>query len=789
MNKMFGLAVLALATAGLAAQRVPVDGRFPLVERHPGKTAWQSFTLDAPSIAAGKSEGSSFVDWPYGQHVVVGTSRYDYQHNGSYGKMIAVSTDGVSHGSFTGGNNVTTGRRVRAWCVNPNLTVAPATDVTATHSGYTTHAVISPNPPNELPPDNSVVGFHGSTGSWFGFDFGDCSLAFVLYQNTENANIVWPHIAVDYRDKVHMVSSEAGTVTQGAVWYNASSNLSTWDGAYAQVTGACGTISATMTAAKHAPGAAIIFGPDALASPSVYDDALFGAGQWHHDVMVHEARDTTNDLFAQIAGGAPLNITKYHDPASTAPFRVGVFGYADMDAIYDAAETPNLHVAWPTPVSYADSLLFIDLSDGSYNVSEFSHVDYHSSIWHYNATTGQYGHIAGWLTADDEAGDLPYPFSGAYRIKEDRVQLAHDPATGYLYALWNVYDKNDRRAPGSDNKRMANGELYMACSADNGLTWGPRVNITQTPSPGCESPNCWSETYGSLAEVVDNGHLHLSFMLDRHAGSSIRSSEAQDGSLETENNIYYMRIPVTDVPPHAGTPWNAAGHIGFSHYNSHRSAVWTNGALDSVLYYDRICVFNEGSQVRHLQRLTMYHDALDVFGTEDLFFTWEVKPGDPLADTEWIVDPANGDDWNGALAPNSILQVHLGVGRQGFPVREHAFKFEFDDGTVRTYRYEYYGPSGQGSQVALIDLDDLDSYPRQVLYVRLEAPHVRIGPPSGGQVLLHWDVVPEADWYEIWSSSDQGSSWQRVATTTSTQWTTSTGGNLQTLFRVRAGSE
>jgi hypothetical protein len=718
MRKTLVFASLALGSAALAAQLVPVDGRFPLSERHPGKTAWQSFNVDAPSVAAQKGDGSTFVDWPYGQNVVVGTSRYDYQHNGSYGKMIAVSTDGVSHGSFMGGINVSTGRRVRAWCVNPNLTVVPAADVMSTHAGYTTHAVASANPSNGMAPNTGVVGFHSGAGSWFGMDFGDCSLAFNLLQNTENADILWPHIAVDYNDKVHMVSSDSRITGAyvDAVWYNASTSSASWDGTYVLVTNASNTLSATMTAAKNAPGAAVVFGPDAPATPSIFYDASYGAGQWHHDVMVYEARDASNNVFARIAQGNPLNITKYHDPASTAPFRVGVFGYADMDAIYDTAETPNLHVAWPTPVSYADSLLFIDLTDDTYYMTEFSHVDYHSSIWHYNATTGQYGHIAGWLTAEDEAGDLPFPFSGVFRIKEDRVQLAHDPATGYLYALWNVYDKNDRRAPGADNKAMANGELYMACSADNGLTWGPRVNITQTPSPGCESPNCWSETFGSLAEMVDNGYLHLTFMLDLHAGASIRGDTTNDGGIETENNYYYMRIPVTDVPPHAGTPWNAEGHIGLSHYNSHRGVVWTNGALDSVLYYDRVCVFNEGSQVRHLQRLTMYHDMLDVFGTADLFFTWEVKPGDPLANTEWIVDPADCDEWNGAMAPQSILQVHLGVGRQGFPVRQHAFKFEFDDGTTRLYRYEYYGPNAEGSLVELIDLENLAQYESQIIY-------------------------------------------------------------------------
>jgi hypothetical protein len=667
-----------------------------------------------------KWEAHPRVDTNYaiGDEVVVGTTRYDYQHNGSHGKMIAVSADGVSHGSFMGGANVGAGRRVLAWCVDPDLSLTPAMNVMLGRAGFTTHATTSAAPVNGLPSESGVAGYHTTTGAWFGVDFWGCTLAFDLVPETESADILWPHIALDYRDKLHMVCSNSGTVIPNGVHYTASTNGQSWDGPYVLVTDDSNTISAVPVAAKHAPGAAVLFMERTAAAPDVYEDQFYGAKQWCHDILCYETRGATNNLFTRIAQGNPVNLTRFWDPTSPAPFRTTVGAFTDMDAIYDSQQTPDLHVAFTAPVARVDSLQWVTLDDNVAHSLPFIDLSYRSALFHINASTGEWGHIGGWLAADHEGEEIPYVFAGVFRVKEDRVQLAHDPDTGHLYALWNVYDLADRRSPGTDGKAMANGELYMACSADNGRTWGPRINITNTPSPGCLAPDCLSETYATLAETVSGGCLHVTFLQDRHAGASIRDTDINDGSLETENDVYYLRIPIGEIPPPAGEAWDAAGHIGLSRYNSHRTVLWTYGSLNNVLNWDRVEILNEGWQPRHLDRLSFYHDPLDPFDSAGLWVTWQVKPGDLLADNEWITEPADGGDWDGLLPVMDALQVKLGIGHVDYPLREQAFRFEFDDGTVRTYRYQYYGLDGNGSLVELIDLDNLDQYASRVLYER-----------------------------------------------------------------------
>ncbi len=726
MRKTLVIASLALGTAAMAAQMAPADGRHSTTAPSRQDLSRQVYVNDAlPNVAPKDNAAQVDLDPVYEyEGLVVGTSRYDYQHNGSYGKMIAISSDGVSHGSFMGGANITTGRRVLAWCVDADLEqTGPATNVTDVRAGYTTHATTGQNPANGQPGDSGVVGFHTSAsgiGSWFGTDFAGCTMAFNLVSNAESEDILWPHIAVDYQDKIHMVTGDATTgATADYVYYNASTDAANWDGTFVVAVTNSNTLSQTVTAAKHTPGAAIFVMPDAPASPDVFPT---GASQWHHDVCYFEARDEDNDIFGQIEAGNMINVTKYHDPESTAPFRHGVFAYADLDGIYDSQETPDLHIAWGTPTSFADTMMYYEVGNDTLFVSSFANVDsWHASLWHYNATQNEWGHIAGWQTANGE-NDLPSDsmYLGVFRNAFDRVQLAHDPATGYLYALWNQYSKDDVRARGTDNKQMANGELYVACSADNGQTWGPHLNITNSQTPGCSSPDCWSETFGSMAEIVSNGFLHIAFMMDKHAGSSIRNSDANDGSLETVNNYRYMRVPISAVPAPT-TAWDVDGHVGLGTYK--RPWYFTNGHLDTVQMVDRVLIFNEGRNPVHLNTVTMYHDALDVFGNtdSDLYVTWEVMEGDPVEPGEWIVEPAGGLHWDGLIPAQTAVVTHVSVGHRGLPLAEQLFKFSFDDGTDRFYRFVYQGAAGEGSMVVELDAEHLENYVATLLYDRFNA--------------------------------------------------------------------
>lgn len=639
--------------------------------------------------------------WAQFETVQVGSSRHDLQQTPSYGKLIAVSSDGVAHGAYMGGANVGTGRRVLAWCVTDLVQPGPATPVTELRSGFACSATTGPNPPNGLAPNAGVVAFHtasGGNGSWFGVDFAGCSLAFNLVANTESIDILWPHVAVDYRDKIHVACLDAGTGTPDFCYYNSSADGVSWEGLFQTNPIPANGMGGIVTAAKLAPGAALLFGAPASCATGMSD--------W----FCYETRDELNDLAGRIAAGPPDNLTRSNCADSPLPFRFGNLAYADVDAIYDSREEPHLLVAWSVPLIAQDSMLYE--MEGEVAVPFVLHRPWQSAIWFHDVTAGISSRIAGWLSADDENGVPGEELQiGQFHCATDRVQLAHDQATGFLYALWNQYSPDDLAEPVEDGRRFANGELFMACSADGGLSWGPRVNVSGTPCPDCAAPNCQSETYASLAERVEGGFLHLSYLLDGYPGSSLNGE-----GPETENPVRYQRIPVGAVPPHGGEAWDAAGHLGLGSYR--RTWCFATGHPEMARVIDRVELFNEGWQERQVEALILYHDSQDLFGgpTPEFSVGWDVMQGDPVEPGPWIHNPAGAGDWDGRLPAQRRVLLHLSVAHEQLPLREQAFRFVFDDGTERVYRYVYEGPNGEGSRVELMDLENLAAYQADTLY-------------------------------------------------------------------------
>ena len=496
-----GLATVASAAMAPARghQQTPV----------PAKAAFGAKMLNAPaaSAAAKVNVVARTADYDY-ETVEIGTSLYDYQHNGSHGKMVAVSTDGVIHASYMGGSDIDVNRRVMAVCIDGLSVTGSPTNVLNTKTGYTTCAVSSQTPVNALPGNSTVVGFHSGNGSWFGNDFDGCTMAFSPYMHV-GADQLWPHISLDQNDKIHMACGDASTGDyEDAVWYTCSTSGDSYDnGQYAEVTTNSNVLSMTTAACKTGPGAAVIFMQDADCQQDMFSGGEGGfAPQWHHDILVYESTDASNDLLSVIDAGEPVNITKYMCPQSTAPFAYGAFAYADMDAIYDRQADPQLHIAFPTPLVFQDTIyLHQTESLDTLFWNDSIQLDYFGAIWHHNFDTGSWSLIAGMMTPDDESVEAPDP--GVFRIARDRVQLAIDPDNGNLYAMWNQYSADDVRDAGSDGLEMPNGELYAACSNDNGETWGDPVNLTNTQTPGCIAGECDSETFASMAEIVTDGYL------------------------------------------------------------------------------------------------------------------------------------------------------------------------------------------------------------------------------------------------------------------------------------------
>ncbi len=69
---------------------------------------------------------------------------------------------------------------------------------------------------------------------------------------------------------------------------------------------------------------------------------------------------------------------------------------------------------------------------------------------------------------------------------------------------------------------FANGEIFAQVSVNNGATWGPPVNLTNTASDNCDAGDCLSEHWSSAAMYVSDS-LRLQYILDRDPGAAVYS--------------------------------------------------------------------------------------------------------------------------------------------------------------------------------------------------------------------------------------------------------------------------
>ena len=660
------------------------------------------------------------------------TTTIDYQSNGSVGKMIAVNANGIAHLTWMGGESAVL-RRARTACVDVSSAepayLSPPADVFDSYAGFPRIAVVGEDPANGLPPNGSVIAAHAAAPPAIRFFVMEAGCPPPMGPFPEvpvGTDVLWPQVAVDWRGKIHVACGDASTgVFEDAVWYDTSSDGEAFDGGLALVTDNANTLSHVVAAAKDTPGAAVLFMQDAPAAPQVFFEGDYTATLWAHDLYAYEARDDDNDLHGVVEAGDPVNLTRYHDPESTTPFAFGCFAYADIDAVYDRLDDPHLHVAWSTPLAFADSMLYADPlhPEEGLQSTAFSHVDWGSALWHRDATTGATSRIGGRLVGPDEDWVAPNP--GDYRLSQDRVQLGVDPATGYLYAAWSAFDDGDRR----DDGELPNGEIFASCSADNGASWGAAVNLTNTATPGCAVGDCASENVVSLAETVHGGRLHLSYLLDVYPDQPHEQQPAI-------NPWMYLGVDVEDVPPPVG-PGETDNRIGFVDYR--RPWWFSEGHPDTLEIHDKLHLVNDTGSEAWLVRVEAFLDPRDEFELGgDLQLGWEVFEGDPRDGGEYLSNPQWPGDWEGRLAPWSITLLRVCVRHLGLPAAEQAFRFTFSTGEQRVYRYVYDAASGEGSRVDVLDLDALDDMPHFELFGPIGEVEPRDGAPAAFDLGAAW---------------------------------------------------
>jgi len=235
--------------------------------------------------------------------------------------------------------------------------------------------------------------------------------------------------------------------------------------------------------------------------------------------------------------GPKKNVTKNIDGVS------GYRPYYDLSVMID--ESDQVIGAWPARQWPSDANTAGSVPAGRCRVQ----------FWRESFAPGIIRTVAG-LEWDQTDCNL-----GVFKMNAGRIQVAR--CNGRTYVMWEqgndlnagiMNDCAERAGVGGidDPAGAANSDLYVAVSEDNGLTWDPARNITNTRTPGCDSATgtggaCQSEVYPTVTPFGHNYagdftasgtqtpigipgtvgsnsgyYLEVEYFLDPHAGGAIR---------------------------------------------------------------------------------------------------------------------------------------------------------------------------------------------------------------------------------------------------------------------------
>jgi hypothetical protein len=467
-------------------------------------------------------------------HQQIGDTWYDFQKNGSVGRMISVTNNGYAYSAwhYTAGAYPGNPRSVRFTAEFPD------------HSFLTTDASQDPGPGlnhnsgycnvTHLHNGSPVVIYHetapsvGFRASMLAVAANEGSINFTRHFDLPDScplfdtpnRMEWPKGTAQYdsvtgRDYIHIVGTEGNTAAN------------TWDGigyercyidpanpnqltCQTYVNGAESTYTIANDAALQYPyrypigrlsrscEVAVI----TAVSPVSKKVAIIWVGaadtlnydcHYFSDVVYAESQHLGDEwVNGTNFPPTPINITNFASTATTE--RV----YNDVSACYDYND--SLHIIYVTVEVVLDG-------SGSFYPQR-------ARLYHWSKAKGtDVISTAIW-------GGPGYP--GAFCANIAKVQVAakdpiYHPDSTYLIATWSQFNLNDLNAAGT----LTNSELYGSISRDGGEFWGQAVDLTGTHTPGCAPGNCLSEHWHSLASNLYNGDLYIQYICDNDPGGAI----------------------------------------------------------------------------------------------------------------------------------------------------------------------------------------------------------------------------------------------------------------------------
>ncbi len=469
----------------------------------------------------------------------VGMTYYDYQKNGSMGRMIAVGPGGHTHFIFheTEGDYSTYPRYVTYNCTDGlGFWVGPyrvdgGEDNNAGYANIMTmhdgREVILYHSTEETPEQycKLAVGDAGYVCSGYFTnlydlpDYHDSAASSTPQGNWPKGCIVYD--AVTDTDYIHIITMENATTTAQSGGYlrcvfkgdNLVCHSPNGYGPYTRFPGVpnpsplekidvyahLASINGVMASSPKdgSKRVAIVY----LENRDDY------ATQYNNDVAYIESMDNGNDWFST-GFTAPVNVTNYATGFTER-------AYTDVAACYDYND--SLHIVW----------------SGCYYDSASGNSTNDANLYHWSKATGITTIAPGYWE-----GTTP----GSWNVNISKMNVSAkdpiyhsggDPDSVFLFATWTQFNPGDNSAGGNTN-----GDIYAAVSNNGGESWAPGFNLTNTQTPDCEAGECLSEHWSSLAHNMYGGDLHIQYVCDRDAGGVV-----QDEGSWTDNDVMYIHVP------------------------------------------------------------------------------------------------------------------------------------------------------------------------------------------------------------------------------------------------------
>jgi len=231
----------------------------------------------------------------------------------------------------------------------------------------------------------------------------------------------------------------------------------------------------------------------------------------------------------------------------------GFLGHGDMSVLIDKADI--LHVLWPARI--------IDPTGDEGGLGTYTYF-WGSRMLHWDEFNNEVRTVkdANWDIADEAINDSTCTGGAWNEMSLGKPMLSQCDGKFYAAAL---------RWTGAGYRGTANGELYMAVSDNGGYNWDIARNLTNTPTPLCDTGvaavlPCESDHFPSVSRfgmlndgadfdaipVIDpsGGEDETDYYLDiTYINDKFPGSVQQDAGIWTTNPVNWFRVPCVEPVP------------------------------------------------------------------------------------------------------------------------------------------------------------------------------------------------------------------------------------------------